>query len=166
MKDSSVKFCPVPYEQQPINEYSQLKDSWLFRWATIEGMGYWRKLANVGLWGLLISSPIAAASFTPAKDPLRFGLLALAGAFFWLALLIVRLYLGWSYISDRLQQEKVFYEESGWYDGQMWEKPPEIITRDRLIATYQVAPILQKLQKTALILTLLFASGCLLWLYI
>ena len=24
------------------------------------------------------------------------------------------------------------YEESGWYDGQVWIKPPEILIQDRL----------------------------------
>ena len=27
------------------------------------------------------------------------------------------------------------YEESGWYDGQIWIKPPEILLQDRLIGT-------------------------------
>ena len=32
------------------------------------------------------------------------------------------------------------YEESGWYDGQIWIKPPEILLQDRLIGTYEIYP--------------------------
>lgn len=33
---------------------------------------------------------------------------------------------GWSYVGDRLLSAVVAYEETGWYDGQMWVKPPEV----------------------------------------
>ncbi|MEB3174634.1 MAG: CGLD27 family protein, partial [Cyanobacteriota bacterium] len=38
--------------------------------------------------------------------------------------------------------------ESGWYDGQTWPKPPEVLVRDRLIVQYQVSPILRRLGVT------------------
>jgi len=50
MRESSVSFCPVPTEQQPIHEYQELKDSWFFRWAKLELGDYGLKLAWV--WGL------------------------------------------------------------------------------------------------------------------
>ena len=37
---SSLDFCPVPEEQQPVNEYEQLKESWFFRWATLDEAPY------------------------------------------------------------------------------------------------------------------------------
>ena len=33
---------------------------------------------------------------------------------------------GWSYVGDRLLSAVIPYEESGWYDGQMWVKPTEV----------------------------------------
>jgi len=76
---------------------------------------------------------------------------------------LLRLYLGWSYVCDRLSQETIGYEESGWYDGQTWTKPPEVLSRDRLIVSYQVQPILQRLQRTLGIIAILIISGSLLW---
>ena len=35
---------------------------------------------------------------------------------------------GWSYVGDRLLSAVIPYEETGWYDGQMWVKPPEVST--------------------------------------
>lgn len=36
------------------------------------------------------------------------------------------------------------------YDGQVFVKPPEVLTRDRLLASYQVRPVLTKLRQTLL----------------
>jgi hypothetical protein len=164
MNESSVKFCPVPKEQQPVNEYEQLKESWFFSWATLDSQEYGRRLAWVTFWGALLTSPIAAASFPLQKQPFLFVLATLMGGVLFLIMLILRQYLGWAYISDRLNQEKVTYEESGWYDGQEWEKPPEILLRDRLIVSYQIQPLLQRLKKTGLILVLAIVFDLLLWL--
>ena len=40
------------------------------------------------------------------------------------------------------------YEESGWYDGQLWVKPEEVSNRDRLIVDYQVLPVLRRIRRT------------------
>lgn len=163
MRESAIDFCPVPREQQPINEYEQLKDSWFFRWATLEADSYGRKLAWVGLWGWLIAAPIAAASFSPSKFLLKFILCSSVGATFIVTLVLLRLYLGWSYIRDRLNSDKIFYEESGWYDGQTWLKPNTMLKRDRLVVSYQIKPILVRLQKTFLLLLLLGLISGLMW---
>jgi len=47
----------------------------------------------------------------------------------------VRLYLA-GLMCDRLISPTIFYE-SGWYDGQTWTKPSEVLTRERLIVTYR-----------------------------
>ena len=54
-----------------------------------------------------------------------------------MALLVIRIFLGWSYVSDRLLSATYPYEETGWYDGQVFVKPPEILARDRLLGTYE-----------------------------
>jgi Conserved in the green lineage and diatoms 27 len=166
MRESSLDFCPVPKEQQPLNEYEELKESWFFRWATLEPVAYWKKLAWISFFGLFLVTPIAAASFSPQKAPFKLILSNLLGISFFSGLILLRLYLGWMYICDRLQSEKVFYEESGWYDGQIWTKTPEVLARDRLIVSYQIKPILSRLKRTYLILGTIIGSSCLLWLFV
>jgi hypothetical protein len=160
---SSAPVCPVPFEQQPINEYQDLRESWFFRWATLDLRSYLVPIAV--LWGLswLLSAPVAAVSFPLAKYPLQFGLSGAAGASVIPALALLRLYLGWIYVRDRLSKETVFYEESGWYDGQTWIKPEEVLQRDRLIVTYQIQPILQRLKRTFGLLLLVFLGGSFVW---
>lgn len=161
--NSSVSACPVPPEQRPINEYQTLKESCFFRWAAADIRKYATTLLK--LWSLswLLTGPLAAASFAPDECPLRFTLAAAAGAMVCLGLILLRLYLGWSYIYDRLLRETVFYEETGWYDGQRWAKPPDERAKDQLIGTYQVQPILQRLQRTFLGLGCVLVSGYCLW---
>ncbi|MEB3248171.1 MAG: CGLD27 family protein [Merismopediaceae bacterium] len=166
MSPEATTFCPVPAEQQPVQEYEALKTAWLFSWATLNLDQYCQKLLLIGSLGWLISSPIAAASFPLQKRPDLFILASNLGALFWVSLFLIRILLGWLYVRDRLQAEQVTYEESGWYDGQVWTKPPAMLTRDRLIVSYQITPILQRLQRTGLLLLGLFGLNSILWLYL
>jgi hypothetical protein len=78
-------------------------------------------------------------------------------------LVLVQLYVGWAHVGGRLQQKTVPYEESGWYDGQLWVKPEEISNRDRLIVDYQVKPVLQRIRKTIGVITALLSLGLMTW---
>jgi hypothetical protein len=164
--NSSVSVCPVPAEQQPINEYQELKESWFFRWATLELRGYLKPI--LVLWGLswLIAAPVAAVSFPPAKLPWQFFLSGAAGAMVIPTLALTRLYLGWIYVQNRLSQPTVFYEESGWYDGQVWQKPEEVLQRDRLIVTYQIHSLVRRLQLTFLVMAALLLAESLIWIFL
>ena len=163
MMESSVSVCPVPAEQQPLNEYEQLKSSGFFRTATLDLREYSTKIGWI--WGIswLVAGPVAAASFAPAKHIAQFILCGAAGASLGLILALLRMYLGWSYIRDRLISSTIFYEETGWYDGQNWTKPEEVVTRDRLIVNYQVKPYLKRLQITLGLLTLFLLAGGVIW---
>jgi Conserved in the green lineage and diatoms 27 len=41
-------------------------------------------------------------------------------------------------------------QETGWYDGERFVKPPEVLARDRLLGTYEVSPVIRRLRKTML----------------
>jgi hypothetical protein len=155
--------CPVPREQQPLEEYQSLKLSWFFKWATLDLPAYMAKMIWIVVWSSFISGSVAAASFAPQKHPIPFLVLTLAGAVGLLMVVWLRLYLGWAYIRGRLECESVFYEESGWYDGQTWIKPQAILDRDRLIVTYELKPILQRLHRTFAILGLILLGCASLW---
>ncbi len=163
MNQSALEFCPVPREQQPEYEYEQLQDSWFLCWPTLPLQTYIKKILWLGFGLLAIAAPIAAVSFPPTEDPLKFVITSLGGSGFLATLFLVRLYLGWSYLRDRLYKAKISYEESGWYDGQIWEKPQSMLDRDRLIVTYEIQPILWRLQKTFLCLGILGIVGSIIW---
>ncbi|KAH7652471.1 CGLD27-like protein [Dioscorea alata] len=139
----------VPYEQRPVNEYSSLKDGILYSWGELSPGSFFFRLGS--LWFVTfisLGAPIAAASFDPSKDPLRFALAAGTGTLLLVSLVVLRIYLGWSYVGNRLLSAVVPYEETGWYDGQMWVKPPEVLARDRLLGSYKVKPVIKLLKQT------------------
>lgn len=152
----------VPFEQRPVNEYSSLKDGVLYSWGELGPGPFFLRLG--GLWlatFTVLGIPIAAASFNPSREPLRFMLAAGTGTLFLVSLIVLRIYLGWSYVGDRLLSAVIPYEESGWYDGQMWVKPPEVLARDRLLGAYKVKPVIKMLKQTlvgtgALLVTAVF----------
>ena len=80
-------------------------------------------------------------------------------------LISIRLYLGWNHIFHRLMSEKVEYEESGWYDGQVWEKPLVLKEKESLIASIEVKPILKNLIQILSIILVLALSGILIFQY-
>ncbi|KAI4385283.1 hypothetical protein MLD38_003328 [Melastoma candidum] len=139
----------VPFEQRPVNEYSSLKEGILYSWGDLGPGEFFLRLGS--LWFVtftVLGVPIAAASFNPSKEPLRFVLAAGTGTLFIVSLIVLRIYLGWSYVGDRLLSAVIPYEESGWYDGQMWVKPPEVLARDRLLGSYKVKPVVKLLKQT------------------
>jgi hypothetical protein len=160
---SSTPVCPVPVEQQPLNEYQELQESWFFKWATLNWVGYLKPILILWAVGLVLAAPVANVSFHMNRYPVQFALSAAAGALIIPALALVRLYLGWSYVCDRLSKSEIFYEESGWYDGQVWVKPEEVLQRDRLIVTYQIQSLLKRLYITFGSLALLLLGGGMVW---
>jgi hypothetical protein len=155
--------CPVPEEQQPLKEYEALKKSWFFKWALFPLPQFIKPMIWIWSLGWFLSGPVAAASFDPAKDPFRFFLVGATGAGFPLGLLLIQLYCGWLYVGNRLRQPQVSYEESGWFDGQVWQKPPEVMAQDQLIMTYEVRPFLQRLEQTFGIIGLGLLGEAIVW---
>lgn len=152
----SQTFCPVPADQRPINEYRSLKDSWFFQWSLWPLPHFQRRLALLWSMGCLVSGPLAIASINGQTAPVKVVVAGVLGANLFVLLILVRLVLGWLYVGDRLQRPTVIYEETGWYDGQEWPKPEAELAQDRLIYTYELRPILQRLRVTLLIF--LFSS--------
>jgi Conserved in the green lineage and diatoms 27 len=160
---SSVSPCPVPKEQQPINEYQELQESWFFKWGKLTVPAYGSKLLRVWLCCLVITAPISDVSFPIWKEPLHFALASMGGALLFVALTATHLYTGWRHVDQRLRSDAVVYEESGWYDGQTWTKTAEILARDRLLAVHEVQPVIHRIQLTFLSMLGAIGAGSLVW---
>ncbi len=143
--NTSLQNCPVPPEQQPLNEYLSLQNSWFFGWSTATIDRYCRTLALLWFAGWLFSLPFAIEALVAIDSRGKTLLAANAGSIALLLLIMIRLYLGWRYIRDRLERDVVEYEETGWYDGQVWEKTPSQRDREMLISTYEVRPLMHRL---------------------
>ncbi|XP_048134165.1 uncharacterized protein ycf36 isoform X1 [Rhodamnia argentea] len=142
--------CPVPLEQQPINEYQDLSTSFPFSWAAGDFVEYCSRLFVMGAsFALLVGLPVAwLGAPLPESEPAKRALGAVSSGIVVVTLAVVRMYLGWAYVGNRLLSATVEYEETGWYDGQIWVKTAEILARDRLLGSFSVKPVLSKLKYT------------------
>ncbi len=140
--------------------------SWFYSWGSRNLRGYLVPIISLWLLSWLVVGPMAAVSFVPAKLLPQFMISASLGALLLPTLALVQLYVGWNHVCDRLSAPAVPYEESGWYDGQIWEKPEEVMNRDRLIADYQVKPLMLRLQKTFAAIAGIFSFCLVIWQFI
>ena len=156
--------CPVPREQQPTNEFIELSKSKIFSWPKTKKslililIKFW-----IGAFALFLI--ISSGSVYFKTYLIRYTLLSFFSSLSIPLLISIRLYLGWNHIFKRLTSEKVEYEESGWYDGQVWEKPLVLKEKESLIASIEVKPILKNLIQIFSVISVLVLSGILLFQY-
>ena len=151
--------CPVAKEQLPLEEYRQLERSWFFCWPARGATALGRSLLIAWLIALPAGLIVASGSWSLRHHPPQLALAALTVTLVLPLLLLLRQWLGWSRLHRRLSSERVEYEENGWYDGQVWEKPLAWRQRDLLVAKHQVGPVLLLLRRGILWILLLMGLG-------
>jgi hypothetical protein len=150
--------CPVPKDQQPMHEYTNLKNSIFFFWTTEDLRSYLSKVV------ILILNCMILGIFLSVNNIFETNLINHIVSISLIVdsciiLFLIRIYLGWDYIYNRLKNATVSYEESGWYDGQIWIKTPEMLIQDRLVADYILIPILKRIKITLTLLIVYFLVG-------
>tara|TARA_B100000945_G_scaffold175865_1_gene141084 strand:- start:297 stop:794 length:498 start_codon:yes stop_codon:yes gene_type:complete len=145
--------CPVPLTQRPLNEFNSIRNSWIISWPLLDKIIFYRKLFYSWVLITPISLLISYGSNSLKNNIFDLTLISLTASILFPILLLSRQWLSWIYIYKRLNSENIEYEESGWYDGQIWEKPIDWRAKDLLIAQHQVKPILNHLKTVLIILT-------------
>ena len=153
--------CPVPREQQPTNEFIELSKSIIFSWPKTK-KSLILALLKFWLGSFVLFLVISSGSIYFKTSTLKYILLSLFTSLSIPLLISIRLYLGWNHVFKRLTSERVEYEESGWYDGQVWIKPVVLKEKESLIASIEVKPILKNLTQILSLISVLVLSGILL----
>ena len=156
--------CPVPKEQQPTNEFIELSKSSIFSWPKTKKSLIF-VLIKFWVVSFVFFIVISSGSTNFEKYILKYVLLSFFSSLSIPLLISLRLFLGWNHVFKRLTSERVEYEESGWYDGQVWEKPFFLKEKESLIASVEVKPILRNLIQILSIILVLALSGILLFQY-
>ena len=154
--------CPVPKDQQPTNEFIELSKSKIFTWPKSKKL-FSFILLKFWIGTFFIFVVISSGSAYFESSTLRYILLSFFSSLSLPFLFSIRLYLGWNHIFKRLTSEKVEYEESGWYDGQIWIKPVKLKDKELLIALLEVKPILKNLIQILSIIIIIALIGILLF---
>ena len=138
--------CPVPMEQRPLNEFNSIRNSWIISWPLLDKNIFYRKLLYSWILFIPISLIISYGSNSLKDNIFDLTFISLMASLLLPLFLLSRQWLSWIYIYKRLNSENIEYEESGWYDGQVWEKPIDWRSKDLLIAQHQVKPILNHIK--------------------
>ncbi len=154
--------CPVPREQQPTNEFIELSKSNIFSWPKTKKSLIF-VLIKFWVFAFIIFLVISTGSIYFKTSLLKYILLSFFSSLSIPLLISIRLYIGWNHVFRRLTSERVEYEESGWYDGQVWLKPLFLKEKESLIASIEVKPILKNLIQIFSIISVLALSGILLF---
>ena len=156
--------CPVPREQQPTNEFIELSKSKIFSWPKTK-KSLILVLIKFWLGAFVLFLVISSGSIYFKTSLLKYVLLSFFSSLSIPLLISLRLYIGWNHVFKRLTSERIEYEESGWYDGQVWIKPLVLKEKESLIASIEVKPILKNLLQIFSIISVLALSGILLFQY-
>ena len=159
MNDSK---CPVPLEHQPTNEFIKLSKSVIFSWPKTK-KSLIIVLFKFWIGTFILFLVISSGSIYFKTSITKYILLSFFSSLSIPFLISLRLYLGWNHVFKRLNSESVEYEESGWYDGQVWIKPLVLKEKESLIASNEVKPILKNLIQIFSIILVLALSGVLLF---
>ena len=156
--------CPVPKDQQPTNEFIELSKSKIF---SLPKSRKSFSLILIMFWAVTFFLFIVISSGSTYFDTstLKYVLLSFFTSLSVPFLFTIRLFLGWNHIFKRLTSEKIEYEESGWYDGQVWIKPVNLKEKESLIALLEVKPILKNLIQILSLIMIFALSGILLFQY-
>ena len=161
MNDSK---CPVPRDQQPTNEFIELSKSKIFSWPKTK-ISLILVLTKFWISGFILFLIISSGSIYFKTSFFKYFLLSFFSSLSIPILISIRLYLGWNHVFKRLSSERVEYEESGWYDGQVWIKPVSLKEKESLIASTEVKPILKNIIQIFSIISVLALLGILLFQY-
>jgi len=156
--------CPVPRDQQPTNEFIELSKSAIYSWAKTKKSLFFI-LIKFWIVAFVFFLIISSGSVYFKTSILKYILLSFFSSLSIPLLISIRLFLGWNHVFKRLISEKVEYEESGWYDGQVWVKPLVLKEKELLIASIEVKPILKNLIQILSIILVMALSGILLFQY-
>ena len=157
--NENIDASPIPLEQQPVREYWCLKKRRFFRWAILDLSKYVNKLLAVWISSLLLAlfvfamrSPHRVLSYSELLIGAIIAELAVLAA-------LIKLYAGWNYIRFRLIHREIDYKIWSFEQTKVYRKPKLMLARDVLIARFQVIPVLKRIEKSMMCLTIIISSS-------
>lgn len=142
----------VPEFQQPLVQLAEIRSQRFFDWAD-DDEKLKEKLINLYLGIMVFASlPISFVTFheLPRELPNLFAA-ANIGTFTLMLAFVLRLRVGWGFVSKRLEEKTTYYEAQG--RGLVGRKEKETLLRDRLVREQEVLPRTRRLALATFALT-------------
>ncbi len=150
-------FCPVPTNQIPVEQFKELNEGWFYSMPKRNLFGSTLLIS----WIILvpISFYIVNSDWHYRNDIFHEIIISSLTSLSLPFILILRQLLGWNYVYRRLISNKIEYEETGWYDGQSWQKSISARSKDLLIAEFEVKPIIIPLKRALIVVGVIMVIG-------
>lgn len=128
-----LTLCSIPEEQKPIQEYLTWKNFFFNTFFSIF-FSFWN-----GKKAKLVLSLFFYVFLFYVDFEIHLY------SFIWITLLLFAVFFGVFELSKKLQIGRLLYEESSWFDSQLWEKPFFLIRQDKLLATQCLFSVQKKI---------------------
>ena len=149
--DDVVDTCPVPMDQRPSSQLKEVAEGLVSGWGGLDGKSYAVRLTILcGFFFTVIAYPIASETYNPEIQWTEAHVAAMLGSLVAVSAITLNIHNSWDYVRNRLLSATIEYEETGWYDGQVYVKTPEMLAKDRLDGTYVCGPAVARCKKTML----------------
>lgn len=148
--------CPVPEDQKPINEYINIKENDFFNWVTLAPKKYYEKIRDFFLIVFISNILFLKLFFNNFTDGFYLFFFNCLISLFLFSCFLFLIRIRWIEIKNKFNSTRLFYEEASWYDGQIWEKPLELIKNDKLISSQKIEPIIQRINNLLISFLFLF----------
>lgn len=144
-------FYSIAIDRLPIQEYRDLKQRKFFRWAILNLPLYVTKLLAVWIAVFLLALSIVGVEGT--SDRLNLSSFVFCALLAQIAVLfcLTALYRQWHYLYLRLVSKRIIDFVSPSQKKKLWYKSEAMLSRDLLVARFQVLPFLQRIKKTILL---------------
>jgi hypothetical protein len=138
-------FCSIPQNQKPINEYIEIKENKFFNWSLFSEKFFLRQILLLHSFFFLICFFL---TFSLDKN---LSLITLILIFF----SVLILYFIWENLNRKLVTARLTYEESSWFDSELWEKETFLLRNDRLISYFKLKPLKKRILRVMIFQSLL-----------
>lgn len=136
----------VPYAQQAVVQLKEVQSEPFYPWAALPLPALLPRLAVVYALFAGVGGWVATNTYSFPTDALQIVLAGNMGGCTFVLLFMLRIVSGWSFVSNRLGEEVLDYEESGWADGFQARKPEEVRARDLYLNEFTVKPVLARMR--------------------
>ena len=138
-------------DQRPSSQLKEVAEGIISGWGGLDGKSYAVRLTILcGFFFTVIAYPIASETYNPEIQWTEAHVAAMLGSLVAVTAITLTIHNSWDYVRNRLLSANIEYEESGWYDGQVYVKTPEMLAKDRLDGTYVCGPVVERCKRTML----------------
>ena len=149
--DDAIDACPVPMDQRPSSQLKEVAEGIVSGWGGLDGKSYAVRLTILCVFFFtVIAYPIASETYNPEIQWTEAHVAAMLGSLVAVTAITLTIHNSWDYVRNRLLSATIEYEETGWYDGQVYVKTPEMLAKDRLDGTYVCGPVVERCKRTML----------------